>query len=447
MGSELRPQRCIFSYKYQPSLQKIHEVCMGTGNMAVQSNAIRHLYSSKAIHTNSKCDSRLGIKARYKSRCLPGRLAHTPRRQEHTNKTYHDTGTKISGTGMDNKLREIAPNSHKEIHISRNGVRSKKIHNKNDRRKTLKSVKGLHDHQKSNKRKPSPIVENTGHPDITRRTSSTRKTEEKRFSVSTEKPQTKNTHCERETFIQGNFSVKKNFNLVDVTKIKGSFCSHKQTSTIIDSCNRCFNDWLGCPLRRQNFIWQVAPETSEVTHKCTRATSNNSSCKSTQTVTEKQDSNIVVRQYNSIVLHKERGGNTQQQPKCTNMAIADAMQQTEYNTPTKIHCNQLECTGRQTVKKGTGTASRMGTEPTSIQTNMPGKISTTNRLVCNQVELQTNQIHKSMPGQQGIRDQCVATGLECLQINLSVPTSKLSTIIDGQAEELQRENDINSTVE
>ena len=73
----------------------------------------------------------------------------------------------------------------------------------------------------------------------------------------------------------------------------------------------------------------------------------------------------------------------------------------------KTHSRESQCFGRFSVKERQGDSNRMGSESSSVQSNLPLLASTNGRFVCNKVESQATNVCVSCPRRSGLGNRCI----------------------------------------
>ena len=173
------------------------------------------------------------------------------------------------------------------------------------------------------------------------------------------------------------------------------------------SIHRCFPKRLGGSFRASHSQWFVESGGVKTSHKHSRAKSSISSFKIIRKSASESKSADFHRQLFSGCLSEQTGRHPFSRNVCPNLENYGLDKCQGDPDSGKTHSRESQCFGRFSVKERQGDSNRMGSESSSVQSNLPLLASTNGRFVCNKVESQATNVCVSCPRRSGLGNRCI----------------------------------------
>ena len=405
VGNFTRPYRCVLPHTNTPTVPKVSALQCRRQILPVHCLALRNRYGSTRIHHGSKGGETDGSCRRHQDSSVYRRLAIESKNKTAMSREYPQVDSSCAELGLDHKFRKIRFNSNSRNRIFglqiRPPGRSSLSNSKENRSPSRKD--SFHVESYSNISKGAHVTDwehGFNGEDCTIGSSA--------YETSTMVPQ----------------------DTLEVSSVSGypstSVSGSKTASSVVDqslepeegfptssegvqspSIHRCFPKRLGGSFRASHSQWFVESGGVKTSHKHSRAKSSISSFKIIRKSASESKSADFHRQLFSGCLSEQTGRHPFSRNVCPNLENYGLDKCQGDPDSGKTHSRESQCFGRFSVKERQGDSNRMGSESSSVQSNLPLLASTNGRFVCNKVESQATNVCVSCPRRSGLGNRCI----------------------------------------
>ena len=211
---------------------------------------------------------------------------------------------------------------------------------------------------------------------------------------------------------------------------QGRKCPTRPTPTPNASCHsglyRHLKRRLGCSLRQFHSKRHLVSSRKSITHKLSRIKGRLAGLKKVQTLCTESSASNCHRQDYSCGIHQQGGRYEVRFTLCPSLALPVLVQSETYCPKGQTHSRPSDCDCGQTVPTRSDNPDRMVPSP-GVRPPVPNLAQTTGRHVCDQIQLQIDQVCVPSPGPERLGSGCsnsLLGGSRHICIPSSIPSGK-----------------------